>query len=154
MTPEQIDRFAAHGWITGRGDGSSERHHPRLTKKDRALYEQAKANRYLTGGTFFDLRELWFLYCEARQWPFVVLRPRCKSASIIVDFIAVTDFHKAEGISETVWQLVQSHADELLKKKTIFSGGDVMFTIRGIPSGFAPQLAKEIAERCFACLAA
>ena len=133
MTPEQIDRFAAHGWITGRGDGSSERHHPRLTKKDCLEYKQAKADKYLIGGSENDLRDLWFLCCEELQWPYIVVSlGGGKYASLVVDFITMTD-RRVERIFEMAWQLVQSHADALPKKKTRLSGGDIRFRIRRDP---------------------
>jgi hypothetical protein len=147
-TSEQIDEFASHGWVTTR-DSSFEQRHPRLDKKDRALYEQAKRDRYLTGGDC-ELRGLWFLYSEARGWPYLVLRPGGKYAAITVDFIATPD-RKLEGIFEKVWRVVLSHADTLLKKNTRLSGADIRFTLDKIPSGIAAPIANEIADLCFTC---
>lgn len=147
-TPEEIDGFADNGWVTTCG-GHVERHHPRLSKKDRALYDQAKRDRYLTSGSH-ELRDLWFSYSEARQWPYIIVCLRTRYATITCDFIATPD-RKAEGIFERTWQVIQSHADTLLKKKTRLSGGDIRFTIDKIPNSIAAPLANEIADMCFAC---
>ncbi|HUY27319.1 MAG TPA: hypothetical protein VMV27_07845 [Candidatus Binataceae bacterium] len=147
-TPEQIDSFGADGWITTRGGHTD---HRRITARDRVLYEEAKRARYLTGGSF-QLRDLWFLYCEARGWPYIVVRLGPKFRSVHVDFISVRNTPAQEGIFDRVWAVLLAWSPPL-PRNVRQSGGDVCFSVDRIPREVAAAVAETITGHCIAASA-
>ncbi len=68
----------------------TDRHALRLTRPELAELAQAKRRGYLVDRCRrrICLANVWFLWCEARGWPYLVVRPARRHAEVELDFFS------------------------------------------------------------------
>ena|SRR5215469_4538731 len=149
-TIETVEHWARYGWVDlNRFDGLPKCH--RLTPADKPLFDRAKTERFLTGRYSNDCRDLWWYYCSARRWPFMVVRYARKYADIWVDVLSTVGGKLPERspcIVDLLYGLLERR-EKGLPRRAGACGGQVGVSIYDIPIQLSSEIAVEVREIIF-----
>lgn len=149
-TIEEVECWAWSGWIDVKRFNNVPTRH-RLTPRDKSLFERAKADRFLTGRYSNDCRNLWWYYCNARGWPFMVVGYTRKYADIWVDVLSTLGFKLPErdpGAVDLLLGLLERRAKDLSRPARAF-GGQGGVSIYDIPIELSSEIAAEVRDVIF-----
>ena len=149
-TIERVERWARYGWVDlNRFDGLPNYH--RLIPADKPLFERAKAERFLTGRYSNDCRNLWWYYCSAQGWPFMVVRYASKYADIWIDVLSTLGCKLPERgtcVVDLLYGLLERR-EKGLPRSAGACGGHGGVSIYDIPIQLSSEIAVEVRDIIF-----
>lgn len=116
----------------------------RLTKHEWPIYEAAKQTGYLvmprSDNSYRRLEYVWLQWCEARDWPAVLLKPRIWYASVEADTIMIPwSQQPTEAQTEPIRHLFEEHA-----RGGWWCVNPTFYCISRAPIALAPFIASRI----------